>query len=188
MPSPTDDETPFPSLSRSSTLNAFGRSHLSPDDAFVSPPRRTFNLDGAVESVVRGRRLDGERSRSRRRKRVWKKLMWVKQSCMSSIPVSSVHSCKGRRLTGVMFRSGQLYRSSNFSRKSSAKSATQTLRLLAPRRRLDRYPPTCLLRHHFHRIICRNFSRARLPRLRRELEQRRDVFGMDPLGAMAHGD
>lgn len=81
MPSPTDDETPFPSLSRSSTLNGFGRSHLSPDDAFVSPPRRPYNLDGAVESIPRGRRLDGERSRSRRRKRAWKKLMWVKQSC-----------------------------------------------------------------------------------------------------------
>ncbi|RSM03159.1 hypothetical protein CEP52_007502 [Fusarium oligoseptatum] len=62
MPSPTDDETPFPSLDRS-TLHGFGRSHLSPDDAFVSPPRRP-----------------GERSRSRRRKRPWKKLMWVKQS------------------------------------------------------------------------------------------------------------
>lgn len=62
MPSPTDDETPFPSLDRS-TLHGFGRSHLSPDDAFVSPPR-------------------GPRGRSRRRKRPWKKLMWVKQSCM----------------------------------------------------------------------------------------------------------
>ncbi|KAL6917879.1 hypothetical protein FSHL1_009308 [Fusarium sambucinum] len=60
MPSPTDDETPFPSLDRS-TLHGFGRSHLSPDDAFVSPPR-------------------GPRGRSRRRKRPWKKLMWVKQS------------------------------------------------------------------------------------------------------------
>ncbi|CAM1501790.1 Fc.00g037740.m01.CDS01 [Cosmosporella sp. VM-42] len=80
MPSPTDDETPFPSLSRSSTLNAFGRSHLSPDDAFVSPPRRPYNVDGVAESRPRPRRLDGERSRSRRRKRAWKKLMWVKQS------------------------------------------------------------------------------------------------------------
>ncbi|KAF4458427.1 phosphatidylinositol glycan class C [Fusarium albosuccineum] len=62
MPSPTDDEVPFPSLDQT-TLHGFGRSHLSPDDAFVSPPRRL-----------------GERSRSRRRKRPWKKLMWVKQS------------------------------------------------------------------------------------------------------------
>ncbi|KAK7425822.1 glycosylphosphatidylinositol anchor biosynthesis [Neonectria magnoliae] len=64
MPSPTDDETSFPSLNGSASLHAFGRSHLSPDDAFVSPPRR----------------LRSERSRSRRRKRPWKKLMWVKQS------------------------------------------------------------------------------------------------------------
>jgi hypothetical protein len=65
MPSPTDDETPFPSLDHS-TLHGFGRSHLSPDDAFVSPPR-------------------GPRGRSRRRKRPWKKLMWVKQSCMCTL-------------------------------------------------------------------------------------------------------
>ncbi|KAH6973507.1 phosphatidylinositol N-acetylglucosaminyltransferase subunit C [Ilyonectria sp. MPI-CAGE-AT-0026] len=64
MPSPTDDETSFPSLNGSAALHAFGRSHLSPDDAFVSPPRP----------------LRSERSRSRRRKRPWKKLMWVKQS------------------------------------------------------------------------------------------------------------
>ncbi|KAI5464077.1 phosphatidylinositol N-acetylglucosaminyltransferase subunit C [Mariannaea sp. PMI_226] len=64
MPSPTDDETSFPSLTDSSSLHAFGRSHLSPDDAFVSPPRRPRS----------------ERSRSRRRKRPWKKLMWVRQS------------------------------------------------------------------------------------------------------------
>lgn len=68
MPSPTDDETPFPSLDRS-TLHGFGRSHLSPDDAFVSPPR-------------------GPRGRSRRRKRPWKKLMWVKQSCMYTFVAS----------------------------------------------------------------------------------------------------
>ncbi|KAG4283888.1 phosphatidylinositol glycan, class C [Fusarium proliferatum] len=60
MTPPTDDETPFPSLDHSA-LHGFGRSHLSPDDAFVSPPR-------------------GPRGRSRRRKRPWKKLMWVKQS------------------------------------------------------------------------------------------------------------
>lgn len=70
MPSPTDDETPFPSLDHS-TLHGFGRSHLSPDDAFVSPPRRS-----------------GERSRSRRRKRPWKKLMWVKQSCKTPLCIS----------------------------------------------------------------------------------------------------
>lgn len=68
MPPPTDDETPFPSLDHSA-LHGFGRSHLSPDDAFVSPPR-------------------GPRGRSRRRKRPWKKLMWVKQSCTpQKIPV-----------------------------------------------------------------------------------------------------
>ncbi|KAK0387842.1 hypothetical protein NLU13_4087 [Sarocladium strictum] len=75
MPSPTDDETPFPRLDRSATFNSFGRSHLSPDDAFTSPPLRSY---GAGNRSVE--RMDGERSRSRRRKRAWKKLMWVKQS------------------------------------------------------------------------------------------------------------
>lgn len=88
----------------------------------------------------------------------------------------------------MMFRSGQLYRSSNISRKPPAKPAPQALRLLAPRRRLDRHPPARLLRHHLHRILCRNFSGARVPRLRRELEQRRDLSGLDPLGALAHRD
>ncbi|KAH7176601.1 phosphatidylinositol N-acetylglucosaminyltransferase subunit C [Dactylonectria macrodidyma] len=64
MPLPTDDETSFPSLNGGVSLHAFARSHLSPDDAFVSPPRP----------------LRSDRSRSRRRKRPWKKLMWVKQS------------------------------------------------------------------------------------------------------------
>ncbi|PNY20561.1 Phosphatidylinositol N-acetylglucosaminyltransferase GPI2 subunit [Tolypocladium capitatum] len=90
MPSPTDDDTPFPALSHASTFSAFGRSHLSPHDATVSPPlhrrrgpaspeRRDFDArgDGAAESLPRMRHMDGERSRSRRRKRMWKKLMWA---------------------------------------------------------------------------------------------------------------
>ncbi|KAG5983145.1 hypothetical protein E4U55_000731 [Claviceps digitariae] len=79
MPSPTDDETPLPPLSHAATFNAFGRSHLSPQDAHLSPPRRAHHFDsndGATD--LRG--TGTERSRSRRRKRAWKKLMWVKQS------------------------------------------------------------------------------------------------------------
>ncbi|EFY89056.1 hypothetical protein MAC_04831 [Metarhizium acridum CQMa 102] len=80
MPSPTDDETPFPALSHAATFSVFGRSHLSPQDAHLSPPRRARGFDGDGTSEMR--RLGGytERSRSRRRKRAWKKLMWVKQS------------------------------------------------------------------------------------------------------------
>lgn len=71
MTSHTDDdesETPFPTLDYHGppTFN----SHLSPNDAFISPPRAESRL----------RRLNGEHG-GRRRKRVWKKLMWVKQSC-----------------------------------------------------------------------------------------------------------
>lgn len=79
MPSPTDEEIPFPLLS------SHPRALLSPNDACVSPPRRLYEGggggDGAADSAMRLRRLHGERSSSRRRKRTWKKLMWVKQSC-----------------------------------------------------------------------------------------------------------
>jgi phosphatidylinositol glycan class C protein len=81
MPSPTDDETPFPALSHAATFNVFGRSHLSPQDAHLSPPRRARDFDGDGTSSMRGIGGGSERSRSRRRKRTWKKLMWVKQSC-----------------------------------------------------------------------------------------------------------
>jgi hypothetical protein len=77
MPSPTDDETPFPVLS----LSALDRSHLSPHDAFTYPLRQTYDADGVADPLSHLRHLKDDRSRSRRRKRAWKKLMWVKQSC-----------------------------------------------------------------------------------------------------------
>lgn len=81
MPSPTDDETPFPVLSHSASLSALDRSHLSPHDAFTYPLRQTYDADGAADPLSHLRHLKDDRSRSRRRKRAWKKLMWVKQSC-----------------------------------------------------------------------------------------------------------
>lgn len=66
-------------------------SHLAPEDAFhaTSPPRRlnAFESSGSREHIPRHlyRKDGGSRSRSRRRrKRPWKKLLWVKQSCKSS--------------------------------------------------------------------------------------------------------
>lgn len=81
MPSPTDDETPFPVLSHSASLSALDRSHLSPHDAFTYPLRQAYDADGAVDPLSHLTHLKDDRSRSRRRKRAWKKLMWVKQSC-----------------------------------------------------------------------------------------------------------
>lgn len=81
MPSPTDDETPFPALSHSASLSALDRSHLSPHDAFTYPLRQAYDGDGAADPLSHLRHLKDDRSRSRRRKRAWKKLMWVKQSC-----------------------------------------------------------------------------------------------------------
>ncbi|KAL9468986.1 hypothetical protein ACSS6W_010680 [Trichoderma asperelloides] len=80
MPSPTDDETPFPALSHSASLSALDRSHLSPHDAFTYPLRQAYDGDGAADPLSHLRHLKDDRSRSRRRKRAWKKLMWVKQS------------------------------------------------------------------------------------------------------------
>ncbi|ETS00141.1 GPI2-domain-containing protein [Trichoderma reesei RUT C-30] len=80
MPSPTDDETPFPRLSHAASLNSLDRSHLSPHDAFMYPLRQPFDGDGAADPLSHLRHLKNDRSRSRRRKRAWRKLMWVKQS------------------------------------------------------------------------------------------------------------
>ncbi|EGS22870.1 phosphatidylinositol N-acetylglucosaminyltransferase-like protein [Thermochaetoides thermophila DSM 1495] len=98
---PSDTETPFPKLVRSSTLPASlptssrssslhhrSSSHLSPEDAYAptSPPRRATpyanSAAGNGPSADDRRRIrhnDGSRSRSRRRKR-FQKLLWVKQS------------------------------------------------------------------------------------------------------------
>ncbi|AEO54792.1 hypothetical protein MYCTH_2297811 [Thermothelomyces thermophilus ATCC 42464] len=90
---PSDSETPFPPLVRSSTVPAGLRSrradpsHLSPEDAYApfSPPHRLASLDrgvnasGAESRRGRIRHKDPNRSRSRRRKR-FQKLLWVKQS------------------------------------------------------------------------------------------------------------
>lgn len=90
MPSPTDDETPFPALSHAAglNLNALDRSHLSPHDAFTYPLRQPYDGDGPADPLSHLRHLKDDRSRSRRRKRAWKKLMWVKQSCefLSRLP------------------------------------------------------------------------------------------------------
>jgi phosphatidylinositol glycan class C protein len=112
---PSEPETAFPPLVRSSTVpvslgahhngslsnlnhhsqHQFHRadpSHLAPEDAFTaaSPPRRLSSFDhlgngsGGEMRPRRVRRKDGaSRSRSRRRKR-FQKLLWVKQSCMTS--------------------------------------------------------------------------------------------------------
>ncbi|KUI73101.1 Phosphatidylinositol N-acetylglucosaminyltransferase GPI2 subunit [Cytospora mali] len=61
-------------------------SHLAPEDAFLAttPPRRLKGFDSSGNRDLLSRHLyrkDGavSRSRSRRRKRPWKKLLWVKQ-------------------------------------------------------------------------------------------------------------
>lgn len=96
MPSPAEEETPFPTLPSSTTLH---RSHLSPHDANLSPPRRFDSVDGAADRGLRMSRINGSsRSGSRRRKRTWKKLMWVKQSCMfPDKPLAVQHSLYQRR-------------------------------------------------------------------------------------------
>jgi phosphatidylinositol glycan class C protein len=90
---PSDFETPFPPLVRSSTVPALTShrtdpSHLAPEDAYASfsPPRRSGDFDsrgngsGTDSRPGRIRLKDASRSRSRRRKR-FQKLLWVKQSC-----------------------------------------------------------------------------------------------------------
>ncbi|SPQ19553.1 ea7ee97a-975c-452b-996c-c8042ee3fc34 [Thermothielavioides terrestris] len=90
---PSDFETPYPPLVRSSTVPASLRSHradpshLAPEDAYapLSPHRhpgayvRGGDGSGTDARPRRVRRDDTSRSRSRRRKR-FQKLLWVKQS------------------------------------------------------------------------------------------------------------
>lgn len=88
MPSNTDDdesEAPFPTLDYGGPPTF--SSHLSPDDAFISPPRRGYGVKGADRGGT-----------GRRRRRAWKKLMWVKQSCRSTTPSSTATPWRCRHL------------------------------------------------------------------------------------------
>ena len=75
-------------------------SRLAPEDAFHAHtlPRRQLETNGSIDSSItngslsdvraigderRKREKERGRSRSRKRKGVWKKLLWVKQSCTS---------------------------------------------------------------------------------------------------------
>lgn len=94
-PTTTTVTEPLPPLTRSTTLPAYpprptttDRSLLTPEDAIYqgSPPRRLTevripNGPTAAARVPRERPTVRNRSASRRRKGVWKKLLWVKQSC-----------------------------------------------------------------------------------------------------------
>ncbi|PHH91150.1 hypothetical protein CDD83_1527 [Cordyceps sp. RAO-2017] len=107
MPSPVDDEASIPALSRAPTFGPYGRSHLSPHDAALSPPLRApaaagpaagdfvGHADGAADALSQMGHLDPQRPRNRghRRKRAWKKLMWVKQSCAWQAPSLSPPHC-----------------------------------------------------------------------------------------------
>ncbi|KUJ14304.1 GPI2-domain-containing protein [Mollisia scopiformis] len=93
-PTTTTVTEPLPPLTRSTTLPAYtprpittDRSLLTPEDAIYqgSPPRRltearVSNGSSATARLPRERHTVRNRSGSRRRKGVWKKLLWVKQS------------------------------------------------------------------------------------------------------------
>lgn len=198
MPSPIDDdetEIPFPRLDHASTFS----SHLSPDDAFASPPRRNYGGDSAAESTrsrSRIRRLNGEPGGGRRRKRAWKKLMWVKQSCMFTAPISPsytgieclpLQAAMGDVKLIINHRSGQLHRSGDLPRESATESSPQTVRLLASSRRLHCYPTTRMLRHHIHRLLFLHLPGARFTRICRQLEQLRHVSRLAAVGTMGLG-
>lgn len=83
--------------------------HLAPEDAFLaaSPPRRLNGFEanskdgGLLSRHLRMRDKDpASRSHSRRRKRPWKKLLWVKQSCTSSKPSQHTPPKAWRQETG----------------------------------------------------------------------------------------
>jgi phosphatidylinositol glycan class C protein len=107
-PAPEASEK-IPLLTRSTTLPpnvpklAPDRTLLAPEDAIYhgSPPRKpsaavnrlqqNLRMTNGDAGVIPGRRTP--RSRSRRRKRAWSKLLWVKQSCeLFSPPRQSLQS------------------------------------------------------------------------------------------------
>lgn len=89
-----------PPLNRSSTVpnipssrtTPHERSHLAPEDAIfqASPPRRQSTAVNQLRMTngdagrlrSRGRHTERTKSSNRRRKATWKKLLWVKQSCI----------------------------------------------------------------------------------------------------------
>jgi hypothetical protein len=91
-------------------------SRLAPEDAFyaLSPPRRgrapsplglgANGSTGRSGEARRKRNKERGRSGSRRRKGAWKKLLWVKQSCMC-FPLGYFHivSCSTSILHAMRF-------------------------------------------------------------------------------------
>ena len=103
-PISTSPKSTLPPLTRSTTLPAAprtvatDRTLLAPEDAIYqgSPPRKQSAAVNKLQKELRmtngengeasrpprrGRHKDRNRSASRRGKRVWSKLLWVKQSC-----------------------------------------------------------------------------------------------------------
>lgn len=185
------ETTALPPLVRSSTVptslqsHRADPSHLAPEDAFHSPPRRPPVYENASGNELRPgrlRRKNGSRSRSRRRKR-FQKLLWVKQSCEFSAGKperlgSSEHLC----LTPPVRRSRQLHRPGDIPREPPAQPAPPTLRLLALDSRLHYHSPARLLRHNLRRLLRRHLPGARQPRVRRRLGQRRYLPRLVTLG------
>ena len=179
---------PFPTLDFEGPPN-FG-SHLSPDDAHFSPPRHGYVGDHAADRTrSRTRRMNGEHG-GRRRKRAWKKLMWVKQSCTCHhrVPPTPDNVAKDKSrskccmLTRCTYRPGQLHRPGDLPREPAAQPPSEAIRLLAPRRRLDHHPAARLLRHHIRRQLRVHLSGAYLVRLARQLEQLRHLCRVAALG------
>ena len=106
-------------------------------------------------TVRRRRDKDGRRSRRPKTPGVWKKILWVKQSCKLIKP----HSCLSLTMGS---RSRQLYRSSNIPLPSTVESTSCSIRFLASCCRLNSHCPACLLGGHIHLLLCRHLSRARI--------------------------
>lgn len=127
-----------------------GSSHSRPIDGIVATPASVAAL--RPPPAVPGtepRKNDIRKLRDGRRKKrkgVWKKLLWVRQSC-----TISQHGNLRKML--IMYRSGQLHGRRNFPRSSTKKSPPSAIRFLAPCRRFYGYCSARL----FGRNICMLF-------------------------------
>lgn len=126
---------PFPRRQRDNLAHTASSSSRSSGATITAAASVTEQSNTRVGGTSGRRRYENDRgrSRSRRRNGEWKKLLWVKQSCMSAflflspiIPAAFAPFYRKQRLNPT-HRSRQLHRPTNFPLPPAAQSAPPPL-------------------------------------------------------------
>lgn len=126
----------------------------------------------------------GRTRRRRKRKRVWKKLLWVKQSCKL---ISKARERKEQGWVADFWWDGsprQLYRHGDVPGPFAAKSSSATVRLLALGCGFYGNCAACLLRCDIRVLLHGDFPGARQSRVSRELRESVYDSGLGILGLL----